>query len=103
RVELGDIETHLRRLDGVHDAIVIPHYRDSRLDALRAFIVLADAQAPRDFPTASRLRQALAESLPAPMVPQHIHFVAAIPMTAHGKAHRKRLGQMPMRLVSEAW
>jgi D-alanine--poly(phosphoribitol) ligase subunit 1 len=98
RIELGDIESNLLSVGGVAAAAVIPRYRNGKLDSLRAFVVLEDAGAPRDFDAAMALRGALGERLPPAMVPRHVHFVSALPLTAHGKTDRRRLSDLPMEL-----
>ena len=98
RMELGDIENNLECVAGVAAAAVLPRYRVGQLDSLRAFIVLDDPAAARDFDAAMAVRTALAERLPPHMVPRHVHFMSALPLTSHGKTDRARLSALPMEL-----
>ncbi|MBK8647798.1 MAG: AMP-binding protein [Gemmatimonadetes bacterium] len=56
RIELGDIEANLRHVPGVRDAAVLPRVRGEGVDSLRAFVVLDDPGAPRDFERALGIR-----------------------------------------------
>ncbi|MBK7350568.1 MAG: D-alanine--poly(phosphoribitol) ligase subunit DltA [Gemmatimonadetes bacterium] len=95
RIELGDIEANLCALPGVAGAAVLPVAKDGRVDALAAYVLLADAAAGTEREKASRLREALAARVPAYMVPRKFHFVAAFPMTPNGKIDRQALAARP--------
>ncbi|KQB83507.1 non-ribosomal peptide synthetase [Corynebacterium oculi] len=80
RVELGDVEHHLRALDGVEAAVVLPEPGNT---ALRALVAAAgNAQ------TADRVREALAATLPGFMVPRDVTVVPQLRLTANGKIDR---------------
>ena len=87
RIELEDIETHLRRAPGVTDAAVaLQNARDA--DArLVGYYVAADGN---DIPNAALVRH-LAEKLPEYMVPSLWQRLDAMPQTANGKLNRKAL------------
>ncbi len=82
RVEPGEIESALRRLEGVREAAVVA--RDAELVAY----VVADGSTARG---AADLRAALARGLPPYMIPEHFVFLDALPRTASGKLDRKAL------------
>jgi D-alanine--poly(phosphoribitol) ligase subunit 1 len=90
RIEIGDVETNLRSVAGVRDGVVVPVYRDGRVDALAAFVV-GDWTAATDFEAALSIRRALADRVPAYMVPRFVKAVAAFPMTPNGKIDRHAL------------
>ncbi len=94
RIELGDVESNLRALPGVREAIVIPVERDGRVESLVAFVAVA-AVAPdeTEFQTTQRLRRALFERLPAYMVPRTLRLVERWPLTANGKVDRRALAR----------
>ncbi|MGB8388303.1 amino acid adenylation domain-containing protein [Mycobacterium sp.] len=86
RVELGEIEAALRRVPGVRAAVaaLLPASGDSD--------VLAAAVCPESFsdaaPTARQIREALADLVPAHMIPRHVSLVERIPFTDGGKIDR---------------
>jgi D-alanine--poly(phosphoribitol) ligase subunit 1 len=88
RIELGDVETNLRKLRTVRDAVVIPVIKNGTAQSLTAFIMLAARAEPSDFKLAHNLRSQLGERLPAYMIPRKFVFLDAFPMTANGKVDR---------------
>ncbi len=110
RLELEEIEAHLRALPGVADAAVLAVLQGGIPEYLVAFAVLAEplvadtagrtcqvdptAQAcdpGAAFERAQALRQALGRTLPAYALPRVIRFIPALPLTANGKVDRTRL------------
>jgi amino acid adenylation domain-containing protein len=87
RVELEDVEVHLRAVSGV-DAVAVVGWprRDGAVDGLAAFV--AGAESPL---TEDALRQALRARLPPYMVPAQIEFVETIPLDPNGKVDRRAL------------
>ncbi|WP_410599258.1 amino acid adenylation domain-containing protein [Amycolatopsis sp. lyj-90] len=79
RVELGEIEHALSRVDGVETAAVAVH-RDSVLTAY----VTGDVDG-------ERVLARLAEQLPAAMVPTIVTVLGELPLTPSGKLDRKAL------------
>ncbi|WP_175956061.1 non-ribosomal peptide synthetase [Burkholderia sp. BCC0405] len=89
RIELGDVEAHLRALDNVADAAAtVRRGLDGRAWGLEAHLVLRDPARPFDD---APLRDALARRLPAYMVPQMFALHDALPRTANGKLDRRAL------------
>nr|WP_062330537.1 non-ribosomal peptide synthetase [Herbidospora sakaeratensis] len=83
RVEPAEVEAALAARPGVRACVV------TLLDgALVAHVVAADPGAP---PAPGELRDALARSLPAHMVPAAFVAVDALPLTANGKVDRRAL------------
>lgn len=91
RVDLGDIEAHLRLLPGVEDAVVIPSMKDGVAQWLCAFVLYRGPPAADAFAQVQTLKHAVGERLPAYMVPQRVVFLDAFPMNSSGKACRKQL------------
>ncbi|WP_080422208.1 non-ribosomal peptide synthetase [Burkholderia ubonensis] len=95
RIELGDVEAHLRALDNVADAAAtVRRGLDGRAWGLEAHLVLRDPARPFDD---APLRDALARRLPAYMVPQVFALHGALPRTANGKLDRRTLATPPAR------
>lgn len=81
RVELAEVEAALRRSPEVAQAAVVARVAGGRV-LLAGFVVPAEAAAPRLEP---RLRDAMAQALPAHMRPTRIVAVATIPLLPGGK------------------
>ncbi|SEM10300.1 amino acid adenylation domain-containing protein [Streptacidiphilus jiangxiensis] len=89
RVELGEIETHLRGLPGVRDAAVVAEPNPlAGGDRLAAY--LAADPAGLDV---RELREHLAARLPAYMVPAVFRTLPSFPLSAHGKLDRAALAR----------
>jgi len=89
RVEPGEVEAVLAGLPGVREAAVVVYGEGSGDRRLAAWVVAIDEDA-------AVLRSALAERLPAHMVPSAIGFLPALPRNASGKADRLALSQRPL-------
>ncbi len=94
RIELGDLEANLRALPEIADAVVLPVEKQGRIDALAAIVVLAVEKTGSDFAFTAQLKTRLGERLPAYMVPRKFLYVDAFPMTANGKADRRKLAEL---------
>ncbi|MBO4208617.1 non-ribosomal peptide synthetase [Micromonospora echinofusca] len=87
RIEPGEVEAALRRHPTV-DAAVVTVYRPPSGDAELVAYVVPTAGARID---PERLRDALADRLPAAMVPSTVISLDALPLTANGKLDRAAL------------
>jgi amino acid adenylation domain-containing protein len=87
RVEPGEIETALRGLPGVRDAVVLPRGDSSAERRLEAFLI----SDPKAVLATAALRDALRKSLPEYMVPTVYYTVPKFPLTPSGKVDRKTL------------
>ncbi|MEU4970266.1 non-ribosomal peptide synthetase [Streptomyces smyrnaeus] len=83
RVELGAIESTLRLLEGVQEAVVLP---DARGSGLIGFVASS-----REGAGPVALRRALAEKLPPVMVPGELRVLPELPRNLNGKLDRARL------------
>ena len=92
RVEVDEIAEVLRRHSAVREAVVVA-VGSGNSTRLAGFVVPDDGLAP----TEAELREALAEELPAYMIPSEIVLTDEIPLTANGKVDTRRLrdGQRP--------
>ena len=107
RIELGEIESVLDRCEGVRQSVVVAHPAGSPNAQIVAY-VSTDSRVV----SAEVLRQHLAQSLPAYMVPQHFILLDQLPLGPNGKVDRKALpapsGDVPAEAAShdgpiEAW
>ncbi|WP_030912194.1 non-ribosomal peptide synthetase [Streptosporangium amethystogenes] len=88
RIELGDVETHLRAHPEVRDAAAtVVRSGGGRLRA----VVVARSDPPRADRRA--LLDHLAARVPSWMLPDEIVFAPALPSTAHGKLDRRLLAE----------
>ncbi|MEU9198496.1 amino acid adenylation domain-containing protein [Streptomyces sp. NPDC048332] len=85
RIETGEIENALLRAPGVRDGAVVVAERAGRGRHLTAFY--SGARPLR----AGVLRDLLAATLPAYMLPSAFHWQEALPLTANGKIDRREL------------
>ncbi|MEU1131778.1 amino acid adenylation domain-containing protein [Streptomyces sp. NPDC005900] len=85
RVELGEVRNRLTALPGVRDAIVVDRSTPARGLHLVGYYV-----AEQDMP-AAELRARLLDALPEFMIPAFFVRIDRVPLTANGKADRRRL------------
>ncbi|WP_252088666.1 non-ribosomal peptide synthetase [Pseudomonas sp. MWU13-3659] len=90
RIELGEIEHALHQLPGVRQAVVLAWDCDGQTE-LSAHVVPED-EGPGDL---GAWRAALAERLPAYMVPQRFECLARLPRSLNGKVDRAALTRPP--------
>lgn len=96
RIDLGDIESGIRKLDGAVEAVVFPraYIADKAEPLLIAFVEFDPRkidECPVDEPA---LRRELRKILPAYMVPTFFHTVDTMPLTPNGKIDRKALQKL---------
>ncbi len=89
RIELEEIEVHLRRHPAIKDVAVVLQHFDKSDQRLVAYIVYR----PDEEPTNSELRRHLRQTLPDYMLPQQFTAIAQLPLLASGKVNRKVLSQ----------
>jgi len=92
RIELGDIETNLLKINGISAAAVVPKWQDSKIRYLAAFVVNENAEGT--FEDRKEIKTALKRMLPEYMVPKKVSFIDRLPLTNNGKADRKKLEEL---------
>lgn len=97
RVELGEIETALRRVRGVRTAVAALIAVSGESDVLAAQVCTDDAAV-----TAEGIRRYLAELVPAHMIPRHITAVERIGFTDAGKLDRRAVARELESAVSQS-
>jgi amino acid adenylation domain-containing protein len=92
RVELGEIEHHLRRADGVRDGVVMAMPLGLEEKALVAYVVMDRDRPfrPGDVPE-SAIRAYMARHLPEYMVPAAFVLLDALPLNHNMKIDRRAL------------
>ncbi len=92
RIELGDVEAHVREVPGVVDAVVLPVERRGVVESLAAFVVMREHPGEDGaFAASQSLRATLATRIPDYMLPRRVEFLESFPITPNGKADRKAL------------
>ncbi|OKP94478.1 non-ribosomal peptide synthetase [Paenibacillus sp. P32E] len=91
RIELSEIETALKGIGGVQDAVVVLRNEGERRP-LTAFLITGNAAEPE----AALLKKRLAEVLPDYMIPAHYIAVETYPHTLNNKIDRKTLSTAPL-------
>ncbi|WP_345806299.1 plipastatin non-ribosomal peptide synthetase PpsC [Bacillus subtilis] len=85
RVELGEIESALRQIDGVKEAAVLARTAQTGSKELFGYISVKAGT------NAEQVRSLLACSLPNYMIPAYIIEMENLPLTSNGKLNRKAL------------
>ena len=93
RIELADVESNLRALPGVRDAVVLPVLKQGAVDSLAAFVILNERPSRTDFQLANELKLRLTERLPAYMIPRKFSFLESFRMNLNGKVDRRKLAE----------
>ena len=88
RIELGEVEAALRRIEGIAEAVVSLQSAPAGEPLLAAYVVAAPGCT---LPPMMELRGLLSEHLPEHMIPAAIVALPKLPLTAHGKVDRKSL------------
>jgi mycobactin phenyloxazoline synthetase len=96
RVELGEIEAALRRVPGVRAAVAALVPAPGGAEVLAAQVCLDDVA-----PDIPRIRDCLADLVPAHMIPAHISVVERIPFTDGGKIDRRAVAGLLTAAVAE--
>ena len=90
RIELGEIEHRLSSIPGVRDAIATVQAQDNGESVLVAYYT-GDCEH-----TPEQIREILSAGMPEYMVPQAIMHLEELPLSANGKADRKRLPKIAL-------
>ncbi|MER5220674.1 amino acid adenylation domain-containing protein [Streptomyces flaveus] len=91
RVELGEVETHVARVDGIAEAVVVTQERGPNDKQLVAYVSAGGATAPDP----GAIRAAVAHTLPYYMVPGTVVVLPTLPRLPNGKVDRRALPEPP--------
>jgi len=100
RLELGEIETLLMKLDDVKEAVVVARNNEANEKVLCAYIV-PQTGIPTKAVEPAVLKEALAAALPSYMIPAHILLMEKMPLTHSGKVDAKALPIPSVRLKDQ--
>lgn len=93
RIELGDIEKNLMKLQEVSNAAVIPKYKENKVKSLTAFLTLYNP-ADDERLVVKQIKTELKLLIPEYMVPKKMVVLQVMPMNVNGKVDRKKLEEM---------
>ncbi|TDN37316.1 non-ribosomal peptide synthetase [Hymenobacter sp. UV11] len=94
RIEPGEIEAHLTRLDGVRQAVVVAQERTAGDERLVAYLILEGPAASEGLAARRASWQlALHAHLPTYLVPSEFVVLDALPLLPNGKTNRPALRQ----------
>lgn len=93
RIEIGDIENNLKKLEHISNAVVIPKYIDDKVKSLIGFITV-DNNIRGDRQDIKNIKSMLKELIPEYMVPKKIIVIDSMPMNTNGKIDRNELGRL---------
>ena len=90
RIELGDIESNLLKIDEIREAVVVADYKEgtSIVKSIKAFITVSCDIFVND------IKNKLKETLPEYMIPKKISILDKIPVNDNGKYDRKKLKKL---------
>ena len=91
--EIEDVEKNLMKVSKVKQAVVIPIWENEKVKYLKGVCVY-DEPVESGFKIQKKIREEMSQFVPDYMIPRKIQFVNEIPMTANGKADRKRIQEM---------
>lgn len=93
RMEIEDIEKNLMKVQGITKAVVVPVSEGEKVKYLQA-VCIYNGHVQDSRKLQKLVKAELAEFVPAYMIPRKIQFADEIPVTANGKADRKKIQEM---------
>ncbi|MGE8202988.1 D-alanine--poly(phosphoribitol) ligase subunit DltA [Heyndrickxia sp. NPDC080065] len=96
RMELEEIECNINKSQHVEACVVVPVYRDDKIDYLNAFVVPAKHSFEKEYQLSSAIKKELTNLLPKYMIPRKFSYLNQLPMTPNGKVDRKVLASEVM-------
>ena len=87
RIELGDIEYNINKINGIKECAVVAVYDDNNVvKTIKAFVVLEKKECDKDY-----ILRELKKLIPTYMIPKTINIIDNIPITCNEKIDRKAL------------
>ncbi|WP_419749129.1 D-alanine--poly(phosphoribitol) ligase subunit DltA [Terrisporobacter petrolearius] len=91
RIEIEDIESNLRKVENVNNAIVIPVYKDEKIAYLKGIVQLKIDNELSNMKKGIAIKKELNKYIPSYMVPRTIKIIEDFPTNTNGKIDRKKL------------
>lgn len=93
RIELGDIENNIIKLDNIKACVVLPIEKNGVNKGLAAFLCLEES-IDNEFEYSQNIRKQLKEKIPHYMIPKKYIFIEDMPKTNNGKVDRYALKEL---------
>ena len=93
RIEIEDIENNLRKVSKVKNAVVLPVYKNEKIQYLVGVVVLKEEVYETGFAVATEIKKELKKLIPDYMVPRKLVIKDSLPMNVNGKVNRKLLAE----------
>lgn len=94
RIEIEDIENNLRKIDFINNGVVIPVFKDDKIQYLAAAVTLSKKTEDKNLAVIMKIKNELSTYIPEYMVPRKIIIKDSLPTTSNGKINRKLLTEM---------
>ncbi|MEE0746890.1 MAG: D-alanine--poly(phosphoribitol) ligase subunit DltA [Anaerovoracaceae bacterium] len=96
RIEIGDIEKNMMKLETILNATVIPKYKDGKVKNLVAFVTISESEKEKRNKRESIkiLKEGLRKWVPEYMIPKKWEIIDMMPMNSNGKIDRKKLEEL---------
>lgn len=91
RIELDDIASNLNKIEFINNSVVMPVYKNERIDHLVAFVTLNRNIEESDFKLGIKIKQELKNLIPSYMIPKKIKILSSFPLNTNGKINKKNL------------
>lgn len=91
RIELEDIESNLRRVQNINNAVVFPSYKGDKISHLVAFVTLENDNGLSNLKNSILIKDELKRYIPSYMIPRNIKIIKEFPINTNGKIDRKKL------------
>lgn len=91
RIELDDIAQNLNKIEYISNSVVMPVYKDERVNYLVAFVVLNCKVESSNLKFGIKIKNDLRKLVPSYMVPRKIKILESFPLNTNGKIDRKKL------------
>lgn len=93
RMEIEDVEKNLMKVPGIDKAVVVPVYEGGKVKYLKAYCIY-EGGVVSQLAAQKQIKSQMAAFVPDYMIPRKIRLVDEIPMTANGKADRRRIQEI---------
>ena len=91
RMELEDIDHHLNQVSYIKQAVVVPKYKEHKVQQLIAYVIPNENDFEKDYQLTKAIKEELSDTVMDYMIPQRFVYVDQLPLTPNGKIDRKGL------------